>query len=145
MNIYVCSVCNHLEFTAVEASCPVCGAPKTAFKQNNNIFTESEKNSPEASVKHIPSITIVKECGLIKEDSCVDAHVRIGETLHPMEAKHYIHFIDCYVNDTFVGRTLLTPNGVNPATAFHLKATSGKVTIVENCNVHGHWKKDTEI
>ncbi len=70
--------------------------------------------------------------------------VRIGETLHPMQDSHFIQFIDCYVDETYVGRTQLTP-GLFPATCFHLQTKGSKVTIVENCNVHGYWMAEAQL
>lgn len=144
MKVFRCEVCGHLEFQAIPEKCPVCEAKSDKFSQADNIFIESQKKSPEAEIKHIPDILIEKKCGLIPEQSCTDVHVRVGKTLHPMEEKHFIQFIDCYVDDKYVARYQLSPK-VNPATAFHLKASVGKITIVENCNIHGYWKIDTNL
>jgi superoxide reductase len=62
--------------------------------------------------------------------------------MHPMEEKHYIRFIDAYQNDKFIARMELTPWGVYPAACFYLKEAVGKITIVENCNIHGYWKAE---
>ena len=139
MSLFICQVCGHIEFDGAPENCPVCWAPKDKFTQNDNVFKEAEEKSPEAPVKHVPAITIDKKCGLIPEDSCTDVHVRIGKTIHPMEEKHFIQFIDCYIDKKFAGRAFLSPNGLFPATAFHLKVDSGTVTIIEFCNLHGHW------
>jgi len=56
-----------------------------------------------------------------------------------MEEKHYIRFIDAYQNDKFIARMELTPLSVYPAACFHLKEAGGKITIVENCSIHGYW------
>jgi len=136
MSIFVCQVCGHVEFGAAPEKCPVCYAPK--FEQNDQLFEEARQKSGEAEVKHVPAIDVVTKCGLIPENDCTDVMVRIGKTLHPMEEKHHIAFIDCYVDETYSGRTYLTPS-VNPATCFHLKSGGKKVTIVEQCNVHGYW------
>lgn len=144
MKVFICQSCGHLQFNETPENCPVCGAPKNKFKQNDNIFEESRQQSPEAEVKHVPSVKVDKECGLIPEDSCTDVHVRIGETLHPMQDKHYIQFIDGYQDEEFIGRMELTPN-LQPAAAFHLKKDSGKLILVENCNIHGYWMKEVNI
>ena len=62
-----------------------------------------------------------------------------------MTEGHLITFIDCYVNDEVSGRVMLSANSLNPAAAFHVKETSGKVRIVENCNLHGYWMAEVEI
>ncbi len=145
MDIHICKTCGHLAFNGAPDSCPVCKMPKEHFEKNDNVFVDSKAKSPEADVKHVPSIKVVKTCGLIPEDTCTDVHVRIGEVLHPMTEGHLITFIDCYVNDEFSGRVMLSANSLNPAAAFHVKETSGKVRIVENCNLHGYWMAEVEI
>ena len=144
MNIFICRACGHIEFGSAPENCPVCGASKEQFNQNDDVFEESEPNSKEAAIKHIPSVKVNKVCGLIPEQPCVDVIVRIGETLHPMESAHHIQFIDCYVDDTYVSRVFLSP-GVFAAGCFHLKATGSKVRIVENCNIHGYWQTEADI
>src|SRR3990172_5681112 len=139
MKIYICQVCGHLEFNAIPDKCPVCLSPKDKYAQKDSIFKESREKSPEAEVKHVPLIIVNKQCGLIPETPCVDILVRIGKTMHPMEEKHYIMFVDCYQNDKYISRVMFTPLSVNPAGCFHLKNVSGKITVVENCNIHGYW------
>jgi superoxide reductase len=114
------------------------------FTQNDRIFEESAEKSKEAAIKHIPAITVTKKCGLIPEASCVDINVRIGAVLHPMELAHYIQFIDCYVDSTYVARVMLTP-GIFAAGCFHLKTTGSKVVIIEKCTIHGYWKSDVNL
>lgn len=145
MKIYKCNVCGHLEFNAAPEKCPVCGSDKKEYVNNDAIFKESSEKSPEAEVKHIPSVMVNKKCGLIPEETCFDVLVRIGKTLHPMQEAHFIRFIDCYLDERYVSRVFLTPHGVNPAACFHFKNAAGTVTIVENCNIHGYWKADAAL
>ena len=144
MAIFICSVCGHIEFGKAPDKCPVCMSPREKYSQNDNVFTESEEKSKEAAIKHIPSITINKECKLIPELSCADIIVRIGKAIHPMEAAHYIRFIDCYVDDAYVSRVMLSP-GVFAGACFHLKTKGNKVRIVENCNIHGYWQLEGQL
>ena len=144
MSIFICGQCGHIEFGSAPEHCPVCFAPKDKFTQNDDVFEESAEKSKEAAVKHIPSIKVNKQCALIPEQSCLDVIIRIGETLHPMEEAHHIQFIDCYVDDTYISRILLTP-GVFAAGCFHLKIVGSKVRIVEHCNIHGHWQAEADI
>ena len=93
-------------------------------------------------VKHIPAMTVNKTCSLIPESTCMEVIVRIGKVIHPMDEKHYIRFIDAYQNDKFIARMELTPLSVYPAAYFHLKEAVGKITIVENCSIHGYWTSE---
>lgn len=144
MSVFICSVCGHVEFNEPTAICPVCKSPKEKYSRNDHVFEESAEKSKEAAVKHIPSITVNKKCGLIPDQGCVDIIVRIGATLHPMESAHFIQFIDGYIDDKHLARILLTP-GVFAAGCFHLKTTGSKVKVVENCNLHGYWKAEATL
>jgi len=144
MKVYMCKVCYHLEFGEAPEFCPVCHAPKTSFVQNDNIFIESKQKSPEAEVKHVPALTVDKSCGLVPE-GCTDVHIRIGKTLHPMEEKHFIQFADCYLDNIYIERVHFSARGVNPVTSLHLKKDSGKITVVENCSIHGFWMAEVNL
>jgi superoxide reductase len=144
MKVFVCSVCGHIEFDQIPGLCPVCKSPKEKYSQKDRIFEESAEKSKEAAEKHIPVVMVSAKCGLIPEQTCLDINVRIGSKLHPMENAHYIQFIDCYVDNRYVSRIFLTP-GVFAAGSFHLKTTGVKVAIVENCNIHGYWKSETNL
>jgi desulfoferrodoxin-like iron-binding protein len=142
MAVNICNSCGHIEFGPTPVECPVCGAKK--FNQNDNIFKESEEKSKEAAPKHVPAITVKKECSLIPDMGCIDVLVVIGQKIHPMEEKHFIQFIDCYVDDKYVSRQFLSP-GVYAGGLFHLKAKGSKVRIVENCNLHGYWTAEAAL
>lgn len=144
MNIFICGMCGHLEFGNAPESCPVCKSPREKYSRNDRIFEGSAEKSKEAAVKHIPAITLNSACGLIPEQTCMDVIVRIGATLHPMEAAHFIQFIDCYIDEKHASRIMLGPQ-VFAAGCFHLKTQGKKVTIVENCNIHGYWKSEMNI
>jgi desulfoferrodoxin-like iron-binding protein len=145
MKIFICKICGHLEFTNAPDTCPVCGAPGEDFTQDDNVFIESRKKSPEAEVKHIPFVTVKRECVTIPEDSCTDLSIRIGKTMHPMVDNHFIRFIDVYRDIKYVQRIQLMPDGVFPAGCVHLKENSGNFKIVENCNIHGYWEMDVML
>ncbi len=144
MSVFICGVCGHVAFGSAPEKCPVCFASRDKFKQNDRVFIESEEKAKEGAVKHVPVITISKQCGLIPEQSCVDAVIRIGKTLHPMEEAHHIQWIDCYVDDIYIARTMLT-TGVNPAVILHLRKTGARVRVVELCNLHGHWQAEAAL
>ncbi|MBU2540865.1 MAG: hypothetical protein KJ593_03085 [Candidatus Omnitrophica bacterium] len=144
MKGFVCKVCGFISINgSAPDKCPVCGAPKTAFIEKEDAIKEPQdaKNLTELEKKHIPVITIVRKCGLIPE-GCQDVHVKMGEIQHPMEEKHYIVHIDFYIDAEFISRVILTPGSLNPAAALHIKATSGKLSVIELCNLHGAWIKE---
>lgn len=147
MTIFECKVCGHVEFDAAPAKCLVCKAPQTSFAENANVIKKPA--NPDALTdgdkKHIPQIVIVKECGLIPGGCCTDVHVRVGSIEHVMDEKHFISSIDFYLDRKFISRVWLSPKACHPAAALHLNATSGVVTAVEVCNLHGSWMAEATI
>lgn len=147
MKLFVCGVCGHVEFNKAPEICLVCRAAKSAFKADDNAINKPENPAEltEGNKKHIPQITIVRECGLIPGGCCYDVHVKVGEIEHVMEEKHYIRYIDYFLDYKFISRVWLSPGVCHPACALHLKATSGTITAVENCNVHGNWMSEAKL
>ncbi len=140
----VCKVCGYIAIHgSAPDKCPVCGAPKASFAENENAI-KTAADEVKLSEKHTPVITVVKVCGLIPE-GCQDVHVKVGEIIHPMLAEHYIGIIDFYLDKEFLARTHLTPVKLNPASALHLKVISGKLSVIEHCNLHGAWIKETDL
>lgn len=143
----VCSVCG---FIALDGSapeqCPICGAPKDAFNEQDNAIIEPSKATDklESNKKHIPFFVVKKECKLIP-DGCIDVHVKVGEVIHPMLAEHHIMYLDSYLDKKYLSRTYFTPEKLNPATVLHLKVKGGKFTTIEKCNLHGAWINEIEL
>lgn len=145
MNTYECSVCGHLEFNTAPSKCLVCRS-EGGFKENPEAIQKpGQSGRGEADNKHIPKIVIVRECGLLPDTGCIDAHVRIGEVEHPMLENHFIRYIDYYHDYQFISRVWLSPLKCHPASALHLKVTGGTLTVIENCNLHGNWMSETKI
>ncbi|MBN1621723.1 MAG: hypothetical protein JW871_03935 [Endomicrobiales bacterium] len=143
----VCSVCGFISIDgSTPEACPVCGAPKKAFKEKEDaIVTPSDATDKvEANKKHIPKITVNKKCELIPE-GCVDVNVKIGEITHPILPEHHIMYIDCYVDKKFLSRTHLTAGRLYPAAGLHLKVKNGKFTAIEKCNIHGAWISEVDL
>jgi superoxide reductase len=140
MKGFVCGTCGHIAFDSAPENCPVCKSPKSVFAEKDAIKTAQDEGSGE---KHVPVIKVVKQCGLIGE-GCTDVHVKVGEVTHPMEAEHFITWIDFYVDKKWVERVMLTPD-LNPAAGAHIKADSGKLTVIELCNLHGHWINEVDL
>jgi desulfoferrodoxin-like iron-binding protein len=147
MKLFVCGSCGHVEFDQAPDRCLVCRSPATSFAEDEAaIKTPANPGAlTDGDKKHIPQIVVVKECGLLPGGGCTDVHVRVGEIEHVMQEKHYITSLDYYLNHKFISRTWLSPLVCHPAAALHLNATSGIVTVVEHCNVHGNWMSETAI
>jgi len=147
MKGYVCGVCGFISIDgSAPEKCPVCGAPKTSFKEREDAINtpKDAKNLAELEKKHVPVISVIKKCGLIPE-GCQDVHVKMGEIQHPMFPEHYIVKIDFYLDKKFISRVMLTPEKLNPAAALHLKAEKGKLSVVELCNIHGAWISEIDL
>jgi len=140
MKTFLCPICGHIAFDAAPEKCPVCGAAKSKFAEKTGLLKKAGDGAVggETEKKHVPAITVVKTCGLIPQ-GCLDVHAKVGEVPHPMLPEHHITFIDFYIDRKFIARTHLTPEHCNPAAALHLKASSGTLQVVENCNIHGWW------
>jgi len=119
LQIYKCEVCgNIVEMLHAGAGQLVCcGQPMTLFKENT---TDASKE------KHVPVI----------EKTATGFKVKVGSVAHPMEAAHYIEWIEV-IADGQAYRKFLNP-GEAPEATFEIKAE--KVTAREYCNLHGLWK-----
>jgi superoxide reductase len=85
-----------------------------------------ESTADAATEKHVP--VIEKIDGGYK--------VTVGSTLHPMEDKHYIQWIELLADGKAYCQ-FLSP-GDDPTAEFMVQADS--VSARENCNIHGLWK-----
>lgn len=117
--VYKCSLCGNivevLHVGAGELVC--CGQPMVLM---------SENTVDAAKEKHVPVITKVTD----------GYKVTVGAVPHPMEAKHWIEWIELIADGT-IYRQNLNP-GEAPEAMFFIKAD--KVTAREYCNLHGLWK-----
>ncbi len=119
LEIYKCDVCGNivevLHAGGGELVC--CNQPMKLL---------DEKTADAATEKHVPLIEKID--GGYK--------VTVGSTLHPMEEKHYIEWIELLA-DGKAYRQFLSP-GDGPEAVFCVDADSP--TAREHCNVHGLWK-----
>jgi hypothetical protein len=98
MKLFIREVCGHIEFNAAPEKCPVCSAPGDQFKQNDNIFKESEEKSKEASAKHIPFVQINHECKLkLKTATFTDT----GRRRHLSDLSDPVSLIDIQYSQPF--------------------------------------------
>ena len=117
--VYRCNVCGHiieiLNPGAGQLVC--CGQPMELLV---------EKTQDEGMEKHVPVI----------EKTVNGFKVKVGSIPHPMEATHYIQWIEL-IADGIILRKHLNP-GEESEAEFCLKAE--KVEAREYCNIHGLWK-----
>jgi len=144
MTVLECKVCGHIEFNEAPEKCLVCRSPKTAFVENPEAIKQpaDPENLTEGDKKHIP-IVQKTECGLV--GGCTDVHAAIGEIEHVMTNEHFIGYVDYYLDYKFISRIWLSPEVCKPATSFHLAVSTGKITVIEHCNVHGNWMGELDL
>lgn len=147
MKTFVCKICSHVAFDHAPIECPVCRAPIENFENNSEAIKmpEDPENLNEMEKKHIPVITVSKECSLIPGSRCIDVHVKVGKIEHVMESEHFIPFIDFYINKRYLARVNLIFNKLHPAALLHLNVDEGTLAVVENCNVHGRWMAEVNL
>jgi superoxide reductase len=117
--IYKCEKCGNiveiLHAGAVDLVC--CGDPMVLME---------EKTADKTTEKHVPMI----------EKTADGYKITVGSTLHPMEEKHYIEWIELLA-DGISYKKFLKP-GDKPEAEFKTDAVN--ITAREYCNIHGHWK-----
>lgn len=117
--VYKCNVCgNIVEMVHSGAGELVCCGQLMELKQ--------AKSEEEGTEKHKPVI----------EKTDIGVIVRVGSVAHPMEAEHYIEWIEI-ITEHRVYRKHLDP-GQEPMAEFCLEAQN--LTARAYCNVHGLWK-----
>ncbi len=119
LEVYKCAVCGNivevLSAGAGELVC--CGKPMQCML---------EGTSDGAKEKHVPVI----------EKTAAGYKVKVGAVAHPMEADHWIQWIELVADG--ISYTRLLKPGDAPEAEF---CVSGKnVAAREYCNKHGHWK-----
>lgn len=122
LQIYKCELCGNI-IEVVHGAGGVmlcCGQPMQLLKANT---TDGAKE------KHVPVIEPVN--GGYK--------VKVGSAPHPMEAAHYIEWVELIVGEEAY-RKFLHP-GEAPEATFMINVPDGVVVSArEYCNLHGLWK-----
>lgn len=120
-DIYKCEICgNIVEVVHVGGGILVCCGKEMVLQKENVTEASTEK--------HIP--VIKREGNKIK--------VKVGEIPHPMEATHYIEWIEVLVNDVSY-KKFLKP-GEAPEVEFDLLTEFEEIIVRAYCNLHGLWK-----
>ncbi|AGB40751.1 desulfoferrodoxin [Halobacteroides halobius DSM 5150] len=118
--IYKCQTCaNVVEGVNADAPDVVC-----CGKTMNRLEAQTDDASNE---KHVPVINELDQ----------GVEIVVGTTLHPMEDKHYIAFIEVLTEDKVL-RAELKP-GDKPQAKFNIDK-SKIVEVREYCTVHDLWK-----
>jgi len=118
--VYKCEVCGNIVVVCHEG-----GGDLVCCGQNMTLMKE---NTVDAAVeKHIPVMT--------KDGDKIT--VKVGSVAHPMEAKHYIEWIEVMVGDT-VFTKILKP-GDAPEAQFCACGLKGDISVRAYCNLHGLW------
>jgi superoxide reductase len=147
MKILECKVCGHIEFNEVVGKCKVCRNAAEMFAENPDAIRRpaDPNNLTDGDRKHIPQIFVRKDCALIVGGPCTDVMAKVGEIEHVMQSAHYIRTLDFYLDHQFISRIWLSPETCHAAAGLHLSASSGTLTVLENCNVHGNWMAEVEL
>ena len=119
LEVYKCAVCGNI----VEVLHGGVGELVCCGKPMENLVT---KTADEGKEKHVP--VIEKTDGGIK--------VKVGSVPHPMEAEHYIEWIEV-IADGKAYRQFLKP-GDAPEAEFVVEAA--QISARELCNKHGMWE-----
>ncbi len=103
------------------------------------------KNMTDLEKKHTP---VIDAPDSVKAGECFCVTVEVGKLLaHPNERGHYIHFVELYADETFLGRADLTPVTTCPTVQFSvaLDHVHAKLRAFEFCNLHGVWEGDRAL
>ena len=119
LQVYKCLVCGIVtEVLDGGAGELVCCGQAMALMKENTVDASKEK--------HVPVIEKTPE----------GIRVKVGSVPHPMEAKHFIEWVELLA-DGKAYRQFLAP-GQPPEALFPLQAEN--VSAREFCNLHGLWK-----
>lgn len=129
--IYKCEICGNivdvLHTGAGELVC--CGQPMTLLE---------ERTEDQGQEKHVPVIEELPANVCQGKDGI---KVRIGEVEHPMDADHYIEWIEIIAADNKRGKRFLKP-GDEPRAEFYTRKEVFGVRAY--CNIHGLWKLENK-
>jgi superoxide reductase len=119
LHVYKCEICGNMVevIHAGKGQLVCCGQPMKLCQEN---VTDAVRE------KHVPVV----------EETNKGIKVKVGSVAHPMEANHYIEWIEV-MTDGKADRQFLEP-GNDPEAMFDVEPA--KVTVRDYCNLHGLWK-----
>jgi len=122
MQVYKCEICGNIVEVLHQGKGELvcCSQPMRLLE---------EKTADTTIEKHVP---------FIKKEGNEYVAIIGKNTLHPMENRHYIEWIEFIING-MVYRRHLNPDDA-PEARFKI-TESGKIVAREMCNIHGLWVK----
>jgi len=120
--IYKCPICENIIKVVHEASGTLVCCDKPMLHM-------AENTEDAAIEKHVPVVERTETGGLL---------IRVGAVDHPMEADHYIEWIEVTANSKTCRKNLKP--GDNPEARFCTKSDTFSVRAY--CNLHGLWKNN---
>jgi superoxide reductase len=120
--IYKCMKCGNVVEVVVQG-----GAPLVCCGESMRLM--DEKNKEGAGEKHVPVVEAAGNGILVK----------VGSVPHPMDADHWIQFIEVITKGGKTCRQDLNP-GDKAEAYFNVKPEEA-ATVREFCNKHGLWSK----
>jgi superoxide reductase len=122
----------------------MCGEEKSV-KCADNLFcgvnrAADPKKLTDLEKKHLPVISAPDRVG---QGECFEVVIEVGKLLaHPNERGHYVHFVELYADETYLGRVDFTPVTTCPVAKFcvQLDHLHHELRAFEFCNLHGVWE-----
>lgn len=106
---------------------------------------EDPENMTDLQKKHLPVISAPES---VKKGECFAVTIEVGKHLaHPNERGHYVHFVELYADETFLGRVDFTPVTTCPTAQLcvQLEHIHEKLRAFGFCNLHGVWEGDAGL
>jgi superoxide reductase len=138
----VCGNCGFVSLDGIPERCPACGGPKEKFSEKEYAYKtpDFKAETGESEKKHIPQLKVSTTSANLQR-----VVARVGEIEHPMMPEHFITQIYFYLDNKYIGSSKLTPS-VKPEAAIYLSPeTKGKISVIENCNIHGKWLNEINL
>ena len=150
---FICKGCNYIAFQQAPTICPFCGSSIDHFDNNPESLKTLDDfdDIGDFEKKHFPVITLLKEYDSKRESRFTDVNVKVGVISHSMDIEDHITCIDFYLNEfnlnkECISRFQLNCRRLKPEATIRIdNATSGVLTVVNNCSAHGSWMADVKF
>jgi desulfoferrodoxin (superoxide reductase-like protein) len=150
---FICKACNYIAFEQAPTVCPFCRSSIDHFENNPDFLKTLDDFDyiGDFEKKHFPVVTLAKEYDSKRESRFTDVHVKAGEIAHSMDIDDHIKFMDFYLNEfdlnkKCISRFHLNCKRLKPEGTIRINnATSGVLTVVNNCSAHGSWMTEVKF